>query len=588
MKITPRFTRLHSGENKSRLLDISVGEELYNKSVRLAFVTPMGRIFISDILLLSEGQAVFHITSSLLDGKGMLLCQLIVSDTDGFICKSPVLEIPVYASVDDMSCPAVSEEGLKSLALIFEALENKADTKHTHDEFYTKEQLHSALSLKSDLDHTHSGYIDKSELDIALSGKADTKHTHDEFYTKEQLHSALSLKSDLDHTHSGYVDKSELDLALSGKADTKHTHEEYTDTATLDLALSEKSDKAHSHDDAYYGKAQTDLLLSGKSDSSHLHEGVYLTRDDIGDILGDVSLPGVGTDANHNHDSIYYTEDEADALLAGKADKDHSHDEYIDNEAMTAALSEKADKEHSHTGYADTDTLNSALSGKADADHSHSDSYYEKAQTDALLSEKSDKTHSHDGLYYDKDSVAELLSGKSDSTHTHDEYMSADEISAYLDGITDNMLSADSVATTVKKNEQAPVSSGAVYTAVNNAKTELKALISSEIEYMTCYVDLSSISLTTSVKYSDIESWVDAGKYVVGKASYAMKSYFINDAFLPLSALNRETGEAIFKGLVSLILTGTTTEAVVDMTATVYESGKPPKLVAKVVTATPI
>ena len=542
MKITPRFTRLHSGENKSRLLDISVGEELYNKSVRLAFVTPMGRIFISDILLLSEGQAVFHITSSLLDGKGMLLCQLIVSDTDGFICKSPVLEIPVYASVDDMSCPAVSEEGLKSLALIFEALENKADTKHTHDEFYTKEQLHSALSLKSDLDHTHSGYVDKSELD----------------------------------------------LALSGKADTKHTHEEYTDTATLDLALSEKSDKAHSHDDAYYGKAQTDLLLSGKSDSSHLHEGVYLTRDDIGDILGDVSLPGVGTDANHNHDSIYYTEDEADALLAGKADKDHSHDEYIDNEAMTAALSEKADKEHSHTGYADTDTLNSALSGKADADHSHSDSYYEKAQTDALLSEKSDKTHSHDGLYYDKDSVAELLSGKSDSTHTHDEYMSADEISAYLDGITDNMLSADSVATTVKKNEQAPVSSGAVYTAVNNAKTELKALISSEIEYMTCYVDLSSISLTTSVKYSDIESWVDAGKYVVGKASYAMKSYFINDAFLPLSALNRETGEAIFKGLVSLILTGTTTEAVVDMTATVYESGKPPKLVAKVVTATPI
>ena len=51
---------------------------------------------------------------------------------------------------------------------------DKADTKHTHDEFYTKEQLHSALSLKSDLDHTHSVAGLPAERVIAYGREART------------------------------------------------------------------------------------------------------------------------------------------------------------------------------------------------------------------------------------------------------------------------------------------------------------------------------------------------------------------------------------------------------------------------------
>lgn len=149
MRLIPQFTRLHSGENISRRLDYTLSEALWDKTARLGFVTPMGRIFITDPLTVSEGKGHYLLPCSLLDGKGLLLCQLTVSGSDGFMAKSPVLELPVFASVDDTSCPTVSEEGLKSLAVIFDAVRDKADAVHSHNEaYYTKGETDAFLAEK--------------------------------------------------------------------------------------------------------------------------------------------------------------------------------------------------------------------------------------------------------------------------------------------------------------------------------------------------------------------------------------------------------------------------------------------------------
>ena len=149
MKLIPQFTRLHSGENISRRLDFTVPEGHWDKTVKLCFVSPMGDIYITDPLEFTEGQGSYLLPSCILDGKGLLLCQLILAGEADFIEKSPVLEIPVFASVDDTSCPTISEQGLKSLAVIFSQLEGKADAVHSHNEaYYTKNETDALLSEK--------------------------------------------------------------------------------------------------------------------------------------------------------------------------------------------------------------------------------------------------------------------------------------------------------------------------------------------------------------------------------------------------------------------------------------------------------
>ena len=254
MKILPDFTRLHTGENASRSLEIEISEKYRDKSVKLGFVSPLGRVLISDKLKLTAGKTSYTLPAGLLDGKGQLLCQLLIYSGEEYMCKSPVLELPVYASVDDMTSPAVSEEGLKSLAFMWEALEGKAEKSHTHGEFYTKEQT-----------------------DAVAAGKADKAHTHGEFYTREQT-----------------------DTIAAGKAQKEHTHSEYYTADTVDELLYEKAEKNHNHD-GYYTIAQTDLMLEKKAGVSHLHSGVYLTREEIEAMMG-----GEGAAHDHNHDSLYY------------------------------------------------------------------------------------------------------------------------------------------------------------------------------------------------------------------------------------------------------------------------------------------
>lgn len=64
----------------------------------------------------------------------------------------------------------------------------------------------------------------------------------------------------------------------------------------------------------YYTKKQADALLKGKSNTDHTHDDRYYTEEEIINILKGKS------DTNHTHDDRYYTESEADAQFAAKSD----------------------------------------------------------------------------------------------------------------------------------------------------------------------------------------------------------------------------------------------------------------------------
>ena len=240
MRITADFTQLHSGENLSRRLKFFVDEEFYGKKAKLGFITPMGNIYFTQELPFTQGQGEFILPSALLDGRGQLICQLFCWDETGYLGKSPMTEFTVYPSVDDRDSPVISEENKKSLALLFEYLEEKADVLHTHDgRYFTRDEIIRLLAEKSDISHTHNDlYYTESETDALLSEKCDNAHTHDgRYYTKESIDSMLAGDFSEEHTHDDrYYTEAELDGLLAGKSDTGHTHPHNHDAEYAPLA----------------------------------------------------------------------------------------------------------------------------------------------------------------------------------------------------------------------------------------------------------------------------------------------------------------------------------------------------------------
>ena len=150
MKIVPDFKRLNSGENISRRLDIFIDEAFYDKECVLTFITPMGKIFVTEPLTVTDGKGEYELPALLLDGKGVLFCQLGLSGKNGFVIKSEIYEFPVYASCDTGERPEAGEESLKSLAAIFTLLDKKSDIGHSHDDRYYSEAEADILPAISD------------------------------------------------------------------------------------------------------------------------------------------------------------------------------------------------------------------------------------------------------------------------------------------------------------------------------------------------------------------------------------------------------------------------------------------------------
>ena len=210
MQITRDFSCLFSGENLSRKISFFVGTENSDKKAKLGFITPGGCIYFTGELALSDGKGEFLLPSALLDCKGMLLTQLFSYDDTGFLLKSSIEEIPVYPSLDDTECPLVPDETKKSLALLFEYLEGKAEARHFHDDrYFTREQVTELLKNSLSDSHDHDGrYYTEGETDELISGAVQNAMilVGD---LREITETGLASKSDKEHAHS-YLSLSDI------------------------------------------------------------------------------------------------------------------------------------------------------------------------------------------------------------------------------------------------------------------------------------------------------------------------------------------------------------------------------------------
>ena len=236
MKITADFTSLNTGENLTRRLDFNIEDEYASCEVRLGFVTPMGRLYVTDVIELTDNCGHFLVPDFLLDGKGRLLVQILLNGDKGIVAKSKIEEYPVYLSLDDMRLPAASD-GIYTFTEFFDIVAQKADKEHSHEGVYcTVNEIRELLSAKSDISHDHDdSYYSKEEADVLFAEKSDSSHDHDDrYYSRE-----------------------EADTLLEGKCDS-----------------------THEHDDRYYGREEADALLAGKSDSTHNHDDLYLNKNE--------------------------------------------------------------------------------------------------------------------------------------------------------------------------------------------------------------------------------------------------------------------------------------------------------------------
>ena len=91
MKITADFTRLYTGEGGTENIRFLLSEKNRDKRARLCFLTPMGKTYFTDFIPYENGQGSYILPSALTDGRGVLLCQLFLTDEKGeYLLKSPV------------------------------------------------------------------------------------------------------------------------------------------------------------------------------------------------------------------------------------------------------------------------------------------------------------------------------------------------------------------------------------------------------------------------------------------------------------------------------------------------------------------
>ena len=193
-----------------------------------------------------------------------------------------------------------------------------------------------------------SGKADKAYVDTELAKKANTSHTHsyDDLTNKPTIPSTTNLAT-----------KTELKNGLGTKADKVHTHDQYltehqdismkADKSAIPTKVSQLSnDKGYltSHQDisGKADKSYVDTELAKKSNASHTHS--------YNDLTDKPTIPSTTNLA---------TKTELTNGLATKADKVHTHDQYLTEHQD---ISMKADKTelHSHSNKTVLDGITSS------------------------------------------------------------------------------------------------------------------------------------------------------------------------------------------------------------------------------------
>lgn len=341
-------------------------------------------------------------------------------------------------------------------------LKDSANSDHTHDEFYTKEEIDSNYLKVDDYLEIAVEHATKTDLqtlenriNVNINKKADKDHKHDEFYTKEEIDDKIVENStggtiDL----GGYVKKSELNEAMATKADITHVHEEYSpvyhthdEYSKTDHVHDNYADKEHKHDlqisdieglqAALDNKSDADDdvipdnimdLVNGKADIEHSHDDYALVEHNHG-IINIAGLQEILDNKANKNEIINRSE------LDGKADVFHSHSEYA---PIEHSHYDYADINHTHDGFAEADHIHENY---ADKDHTHTfmqdaisdlqskidnkvdvDEVYTKEEVDDKIVEIMEGGSIDLGGYVKKSELDEALMAKAELGHTHDDY----------------------------------------------------------------------------------------------------------------------------------------------------------------------
>ena len=236
-----------------------------------------------------------------------------------------------YSEVGHTHEEYLTSQGISHLATKIE-LNEKADEEHTHEQYLTEQSLNGYATetyVKSEIANAQLGGGDgNTNIDLTiyaklsdLEGYSEVGHTHEEYLTEHQNISHLATKEE-----------------LNTKADEEHTHEEYLTEHQNISHLALKSE--------LFSKDYNDLTNKPNIPSIEgLATETYVTN-----AIANAQLGGGDTNIDL---SGYATKEE----LSAKADKEHTHEEYltehqdISHLATKTELNTKADEEHTHSQY---------------------------------------------------------------------------------------------------------------------------------------------------------------------------------------------------------------------------------------------
>lgn len=156
MEIRLNEKALFEGEHQSRTLELFTEAEMSEYEVRLAFLTPAGRRFLTDAVPFSGESAAYPLPAFLLDAPGVLYAQMVAEDENLHIRKSDVFAFEVEKSID----AAASAEGgeVYSLKRIFSRIEELSSELGT---FAKKTEVPTKVSdLFNDADYASKSYVD--------------------------------------------------------------------------------------------------------------------------------------------------------------------------------------------------------------------------------------------------------------------------------------------------------------------------------------------------------------------------------------------------------------------------------------------
>ncbi len=168
MEVASLSACFNAGEHNCRVINVTLDKAAEGKSLRLAFITPKGRRFMSGNLEVSELKASYEVPSELLDGRGKLFVQAVVYENGEFIAKSRVESFYVDGSLDDWDF--TENGGLVSPESIADSIDELREENLSSQERISSLE-ESCFAIETALEEEFMRKTDSPPLVTSLKGK---------------------------------------------------------------------------------------------------------------------------------------------------------------------------------------------------------------------------------------------------------------------------------------------------------------------------------------------------------------------------------------------------------------------------------